>query len=355
MDERHRNKLKKRKEEGTLRSLSHFEGFVDFFSNDYLGMAQDEYVASLSGSTGSRLISGTTQAVLDAEATMAGFFGAEAALMFNSGYDANLGFFSVVPHRDDTVLYDEYIHASVRDGIRLGHARNYSFKHNDLKDLEKHLQRWEGIKYVAVESLYSMDGDFAELPGLLELCERYEAWLVIDEAHAAGIFGEQGRGLGVGLKHADRILARLVTFGKAYGSHGACWLGSHDLINFLSNFSRSFIYTTALPEAVYVHNASILTDRRLGQRREKLAKNIAYFREIFESENLISSSESPIQIVETGDVQKAKMLAEKLHEAQIAVKPIYAPTVPEGRERIRLCLHTFNTREQIDNLVAALS
>lgn len=354
MDRRLLKKLEERKKEGTLRSLSYFEGFTDFFSNDYLGVAREAYPATLSGSTGSRLISGTTKEMLSAEAAIAEFFGSESALMFNSGYDANLGFFSSVPHRSDTVIYDELIHASVRDGIRLGSARSYSFRHNDVQNLADRLSREEGTVYVVVESVYSMDGDFAPLTGIADVCRRYGAWLVVDEAHAVGVFGSGGRGLCHESGIQEYVLARLVTFGKAYGSHGACWLGSADLINYLCNFARSFIYTTALPEIVYVHNAKVVSDKRLNERREMLSVLIAYYQEQVADLDRCSKHVSPIQVVLPGDIARTRELAQRLHQSSIAVKPVYSPTVPTGKERLRICLHAFNTPEEICALAEIL-
>jgi 8-amino-7-oxononanoate synthase len=357
MDQKLLDKLNKRRDEGTLRSLSHFEGFVDFFSNDYLGFASESVsvVKKQSGGTGSRLISGTTQDILSAERKFAKFFSAEAGLMFNSGYDANLGFFNSVPQRGDTVIYDELIHASVRDGMRLSFASNQAFKHNDLIDLESKLEKTSGTVYVAVESLYSMDGDLASLQGIGELCERHKAYLVVDEAHAAGIFGENGKGLVCALGMEEKVFARLVTFGKAYGSHGGCILGSQELVDYLTNFARSFIYTTALPSYVYERNAEVVESKRINECRSQLQTILDYFRMNFQSDQLISEVNSPIQIVQIGNVERTKLIAARLQKVGIAVKPIYSPTVPEGKERLRLCFHAFNTTSQVDSLVKELS
>src|SRR3989338_8322676 len=189
MDPRLQGRLEERKEQGTLRTLSSYSYAADFFSNDYLGLAKQSTFVDIAGSTGSRLISGTSDAMLEAEATLAQFFGVEAAVMFNSGYDANLGFFSAVPHRNDTVLYDELIHASVRDGLRLGLAKNFPFAHNDVHSLEDRLRKAVGTEYVVIESIYSMDGDLAPLHAISSLCEAYGAYLIVDEAHAGGVFG----------------------------------------------------------------------------------------------------------------------------------------------------------------------
>lgn len=354
MDPRLIEKLREREAAGTLRNLRVLpDNATDFCSNDYLGLAQLTIEMRPSGGTGSRLISGTTQLILEAEQTVASYFNAEAALMFNSGYDANLGFFSAVPQRGDTILYDALIHASIRDGMRLSFAHARAFPHNDLCELERQLEKAKGQIYVVVESLYSMDGDFAPLDEILGLCERYEAWLVVDEAHAFGIYGEGGKGLCATL-NSPQLLARLLTFGKAFGSHGACWLGSEELIRYLCNFARSFIYTTALPEGVYVHNAALVGRVDLEERREKLRHNIHLFRNLATSLSLRSEDESPIQIVETGAVETARRMATACQESGMNVKAIYPPTVPVGKECVRVCIHCFNTQEEIERLVQTL-
>ncbi len=215
MDSKLKNKLNKRIEEGTLRSLSSFDGFIDFYSNDYLGFAKIKSKSENTlkyGSTGSRLISGTSNESLIAEEFLADFFNSESSLIFNSGYDANLGFFSSVPQRGDFVFYDEYIHASIRDGLRLSFATSNSFKHNNLVDLELKLSKVHGVKYVVVESLYSMDGDMAPLIEIVELCSKYGAYLIVDEAHSGGVFGELGQGLVSELKLEEKVFARIITF-----------------------------------------------------------------------------------------------------------------------------------------------
>ena len=352
MDAKLIHKLIERAKEGTLRSLSCFEGMTDFFSNDYLGLAKHsvETTEGNSGSTGSRLISGTSNEALSCESFLAEYFGAEEALVFNSGYDANLGFFSSLPQKGDTIIYDQLIHASVRDGIRLSYAKVLSFAHNSLQDLEKKLRLADGTIYVAVESLYSMDGDLAPLKEIADLCAQYKAYLIVDEAHAAGVLG---KGLVDELGISDLVFARLVTFGKAYGAHGAVILGSTQLKDYMVNFARSFIYTTALPPSAY-HLIQQRCAVDLASLQDQLQQNIRLFRKMISPERLYSDERSPIQIIPIGDITKTRVLAEKLQASGFAVKPIYSPTVPKGEERIRICLHAFNTEEEITHLVAKL-
>jgi 8-amino-7-oxononanoate synthase len=352
MDQKLRNKIAKRKEEGTLRSLSSFNDHVDFFSNDYLGLSRVEIPMeeTFFGGTGARLISGTKQSTLTAEQELAAFFGAENSIMFNSGYDANLGFFSAVPQRGDTIVYDELIHASVRDGIRLGFASSVSFRHNDVIDLEQKIKQSKGSVYVAVEALYSMDGDIALLIDITTVTRRLGAYLIVDEAHSTGVFGDKGKGLVNAMKLEEFVFARLVTFGKAYGSHGGLILGSKELIEFITNFARSFIYTTALPPAAYIRAGLIVHYPDINERRNELLENIAFFRSFFSADELHSDDKSPIQILQVGQFDKIKKSSEELLKNQIAVKPIFSPTVPSGQERLRICLHSFNSKKEIEKL-----
>ena len=355
MDKRLLDKLKKRQEEGTYRSLSSFEGFIDFFSNDYLGLAQKNsfFQATSSGSGGSRLLAGNHLLYEVTETKIASYFGSPKALVFNSGYDANIGVLSSIPQRGDVILYDEYIHASARDGMRLSLAHAYSFLHNNLEDLEVQLKRHQGkCVYVVVESLYSMDGDLTSLTALTHLCKHYNAYLIVDEAHAAGVFGK-------GLVHThqliDDVFLRIVTFGKAYGCHGAVVLGAEEIISYLINFSRSFIYTTALPPHAFEtigNKLSEVTD--ISQVR--LSERIAYFRFKLNEIDLQtdSASNSPIQLIKASSNQQAHALSNWLQQHKFAVKPIYSPTVPEHKVGIRFCIHAFNTEQEMDQLFLAI-
>jgi 8-amino-7-oxononanoate synthase len=345
--------LENRKESGSYRSLSLLNDFIDFYSNDYLGLSRKSKVASQKddrlGSSGSRLISGNSIEAENCELFLSEFFHSEAALVFNSGYDANIGLFSSIPQKGDTVIYDALIHASIRDGIRLCHAKSYSFAHNDLFDLEKKLKISEGSVFVAVESLYSMDGDICPMEEVIAICTKYNAYLIVDEAHAVGVLGEKGKGL----TFNKNVFARIVTFGKGYGFHGAAVLGSKDLKNYLINFARSFIYTTALPVHDYITIQNQIENSQEGHLRNDLNENITYFRDQLNYKG-ISDAHSPIQIIETPGVEKALQLAKRLQENNFAVKAILSPTVPKGQERIRICLHAFNTKDEIEKLAEIL-
>jgi len=346
-------RLAKRYEDGSIRSLSLLDQLVDFFSNDYLGLAKlptsDSISESTYSSTGSRLLSGNFIEAEKCELFLAEYFESEAALVFNSGYDANLGFFSSIPQKGDTIIYDALIHASVRDGIRLSYADSFSFKHNDVSDLELKIKRAKGTIFVAIESLYSMDGDCAPIHEIARICEEKNTLLIVDEAHACGVLGEFGKGLSLPFSP----FARLVTFGKAYGSHGAAILSSSLVKNYLINFARSFIYTTALPKGAYARIQSILNDPKHSSLRDVLQENIHLFRDQYEG-YLLSDPQSPIQIITCPGVQKAIDLCTLIQENGFAVKPILSPTVPLGSERIRICLHAFNSKVQIKELIEIL-
>ncbi|QHS63583.1 aminotransferase class I/II-fold pyridoxal phosphate-dependent enzyme [Chitinophaga agri] len=340
-------------------------GAVDFCSNDYLGLAQSNAMQEavhtllqarpyMHGSTGSRLLAGNYAWVEEAEAMLAAFHQAQTGLIYNSGYDANVGLFSAVPQKGDTIIYDQLIHASIRDGIRLSKAQAFSFLHNDIADLQKKLQHGVGNIFVAVESVYSMDGDFAPLQEVAALCEQTGANLIVDEAHATGVVGERGEGLVQHLRLQEACFARVHTFGKAVGCHGAVVLGSAHLRDFLINFSRSFIYTTALPPtAIAAIVASYELFPYMQSARAHLAALITRFREGAKGRATLYS-ETPIQIVLTPGNEYTRALAGELQLAGFDVRPILHPTVPKGKERLRIVLHSFNTAAEVDRLLQAL-
>lgn len=351
------DKLDERKASGLLRSLVSYVDKIDFSSNDYLGFAQlpqlQEIPHSLpSGSTGSRLITGNPQLAENAEKMIAEFHQAEAALIFNSGYCANVGLFSCIAQKGDTLIIDEFIHASIIDGARLSHANRYKFKHNDVADLEKKLQQASGKKIVAVESIYSMDGDEAPLKEIIAVCKQHDAILIVDEAHAIGVFGDKGEGLICKYNLQKEVFARIYTFGKALGLHGAVVTGSNTLRNYLINHARAFIYTTALPPHTYIQIQEAYKLLPTANRKG-LYNIITYYKNAIQKIKNISfiESNSSIQTIIIGDNNEAKALANHLVEKGFFAKAILSPTVPAGTERLRICLHTFNTKQQIDLLL----
>ena len=290
---------------------------------------------------------------------LASFYRAPSALLFNSGYDANLGFFSSIPRRGDTIVYDELCHASIRDGIRLSFAKSYSFAHNDLAALRAKLDRIQGQVFIAVESVYSMDGDQAPLVELIEVCRRSGAALVVDEAHASGIFGEGGCGLVGALGLETEVFGRVHTFGKAFGCHGAVVVSSAAVREYLINFARSFIYTTALPpQAIASIMCAHTLKPQLEERRRNLQRNIELFLDNARTEGLdlrLIPSTTQIQSLLVGGNMQAKKLASALVASGFDVRPILSPTVPKGAERLRLCLHSFNSADEIGGLVKAIT
>jgi 8-amino-7-oxononanoate synthase len=355
------SKLLQRREAGMFRRLIHVDGMVDFCSNDYLGYARNSECLENSelsgGSTGSRLLSGNSKYAEELEAFIANYHGAQSGLIYNSGYDANLGFFSCVPYRGDTIIYDELSHASIRDGIRLNPAASFSFAHNDLNDLEDKLKRSNGNTYVAVESVYSMDGDFSPLEEIQTLCEKYGAGLVVDEAHATGVFGNGGKGRVVELGLEGRVFVRMHTFGKALGTHGAVVLGSANLRDFLINFSRPFIYSTALPE-ITLCSIKKAYDKMSKDKDKtlKLRSLISLFKDKIKDTEYgqVLPSNSAIQGIIVGGNEATVALAKKVQNDGFDVRPILSPTVPNGSERLRISLHAFNTNEEIIGLVESL-
>ena len=366
-------KLSKREQEHAMRTLSSPEFTVDFYSNDYLGFARSREIFDdvhdflirqqtfTNGSTGSRLISGNHKIYAEAESFIADFHNCESALIFNSGYDANVGFFSSVPQRSDVILYDELCHASIRDGIGLSKAKSFKFGHNDLEELEKFTLKFGSEQseiYVVTESVFSMDGDSPNLEELTGICKKHGCRAVIDEAHALGVFGLNGCGLVQQLGLENDIFARVVTFGKGLGCHGAAVLGSKQLRTYLLNFSRSFIYTTALPPHSVATVLSAYKHLQTTTIGYGLSKIIAHFNQ---EKNRLSLkpmfvySKSAIQCAIIPGNEKVKNIAEKLQQQGFGVKAILSPTVPEGQERLRICLHSYNHEAEITELLNHLT
>ncbi len=355
------NKLSERKAKGEYRELKIYpSNAIDFFSNDYLGISKNasfhqkiiDSNKTKSGATGSRLISGNSELYNQTEQFLADFYLCNSSLLFASGYMANIGLLSAIAQKDDTILFDEYCHASIRDGIRLSLANSFTFMHNNYNDLEEKLKLAKGNCYVVVESLYSMDGDFFNLESLNNLCEKYNAYLIVDEAHSTGVYGNHGEGF-CAAKNNSRVIARVHTFGKAMGIHGAAIVGSKELKNYLINFCRSFIYTTGLSDVSLMH---IKDAHKMVQeaslKRNNLQQNIDYFRSKIASSKVSSKfldSTSSIQAL-LGEKSYLKEIETILQENSISVKAIYSPSVQRNKERIRICLHSFNTKEEIDKL-----
>ena len=364
------DKLEQRKQENNFRSLKIITGLIDFYSNDYLGFARDEELKRrvdaevksageyLLGSTGSRLLSGNSEYAESVERFLAEFYGAESALIFNSGFDANYGLLSTLPYRGDTIIYDELVHASIHDGIRNSRAGSIGFGHNNVSDLESKLMAATGLKYVVVESVYSMDGDFAPLEAIAALCQKYKAGLIVDEAHAVGISGEHGKGVVCDLKLENECLARINTFGKAVGAHGAVVLCNDDLKVFMINYCRPFIYSTSLPfhslaTIKCAHQFLLEADNR----RADLSALIDAFRNQFKGQTkyALTVGNSPIQSLIVVGNERVKQIAQQIQHAGFDVRAILYPTVARGKERIRICIHSFNSKQEVIKLAEVIN
>ncbi len=373
-------KLEIRKQNNALRKLSLPNNLIDFSSNDYIGFSKNKAIFEeihqylmdtnciQNGATGSRLISGNHKVYQEAETYIANFHQSESALIFNSGYDANVGFFSSVPQKGDLILYDELCHASIRDGIQLSNAKSYKFKHNDFEDLEKLIQRCHIERsrdalinevYIVTETVFSMDGDCPNMEELVAVSNKYNCYLVVDEAHSLGVFGENGEGLVQMLGLQNQVFARIMTFGKGLGCHGAAIVGSQELMEYLVNFARSFIYTTGLsPHSVATILVAYQHLKTEKNTLEKLRENIVHFNQeknLLGLKSMFVRSKSAIQSAIIPGNQNVKSIASQLQEKGFDVKAILSPTVPEGQERLRFCLHSFNSKEEISGVLSLLS
>ncbi|MES0491920.1 MAG: pyridoxal phosphate-dependent aminotransferase family protein, partial [Leptospirales bacterium] len=366
-------------------TLSSFDTkpLIDFSSNDYLGLTKNKKLTTLTkknfnkhfpeplnGSGASRLLSGNFSFFETSENLIAQYHNSEAALLFNSGYVANLGLFSCIATRHDIILYDELSHASIRDGIRLNNAKSFSFKHNNLEHLKQKIDSLihKSVQriFVVVESLYSMDGDCPDLGELLEICEisgkNHPCYLIVDEAHAAGIYGLSGRGLANLYAEHPNLFARIITYGKAFGLHGAAICCSNSLRDYLINFSRPFIYTTAAsPESICAIYTAYEMMPDLDREREKLFENIHLFVENLctgsktdETETKLMSKFSQIQTIQIPGNENVKSICTVIQKSGYDVRPIVSPTVPVTKERIRICIHSFNTQKDILQVAALL-
>jgi len=351
-----------------LRHLETAKG-VDFSSNDYLGLSTNTEVkrAILKsvksdvrlGSTGSRLLSGHDEAWTDLEQDFARWVGTEAALYFTSGYAANTGLLTAILQSDDVVFSDSANHASLIDGIRLAKCRRVIFPHLNLDFLEDQLRRSEGTsgaRVIVVESLFSMQGDLAPLSDLAVIAGHYGAELIVDEAHAIGVRGPQGRGLVAQAGLSERVLATVQTCGKALGAAGAFVCGSENLRRFLINRARTFIFSTALPPYFAAQLAAcVQLAAAADAERAHLAELSACLRRELRSNGFyISGTESQIIPVILGSNEAAVFFAEELRARGLGVRAIRPPTVPAGSARLRLALTAKHTKENLAAVVAAM-
>ncbi|QGA12373.1 hypothetical protein EYB26_000017 [Talaromyces marneffei] len=369
---------------------------ADFSSNDFLSLSSssllrsrflhnlnNSYSPSVSlssalGSGGSRLLDGNSAYAEDLENYIANFHNAPTGLLFNSGFDANVGVFSCIPQPGDVIVYDELIHASVHEGMRLSRAKmKIQFAHNSVPDLEDVIKaivndgsgspQHEYNVFIAVETLYSMDGDTAPLEDIIPLVRKYfpqrNAYLIVDEAHATGVFGPNGAGVVQDLGVEDQIFLRTHTFGKALASQGAIVLCDPLTKEYLINYARTLIYTTAMskPSLIAIRSAyELMAEGQTESFQSNLQSNILYFQSRCDKMgDRVKSSvlhieynrRSPIFSIRT---KLPRELARYCQVRGLIVRPIMAPTVPLGKERVRVCLHAGNTRQEMDRVLATI-
>jgi len=334
---------------------------LNFCSNNYLGLANHPALCAAAkkaidrygcGSGASRLISGNMTLHEELESKIAELKGTEAALVFNSGFQANTGILSTLVSEDDFILSDSLNHASIIDGCRLSRAKVIVYAHCDLEQLERELRKTpaKSRKLVVTESLFSMDGDEAPLAEIVELAEKYGAMVMVDEAHATGVFEPNGAGLVAKLGLGDRVLGQMGTLGKALGGFGAYVAGSNALRELLINRCRSFIFTTALPPAVMAMGvAAIELVQREPERRQALRDNCELLQAGLKSLGYsIANSRSQILPLMIGDATQCMKLSDELLQRGVFAQGIRPPTVPAGTSRLRITLMATHTREHID-------
>ncbi len=339
-----------------------------FCSNDYLGLANHPDVVKAlqegaqhygAGSGAAHLISGHTQAHHALEEELAEFTGRPRALLFSTGYMANLGVVSALLGRRDNLFEDRLNHASLIDAGLLARAKLIRYQHVDMQSLEQQLRTVAlGQRLIATDGVFSMDGDMAPLPELADLAKQHQAWLMVDDAHAFGVLGDAGQG---SLNHFNLDLTAapilMGTLGKAFGTFGAFVAGSEELIETLIQEARSYIYTTAPPPAVAeATRVSLRIAQQETWRREHLKYLISMFRQAASQLDLpLMASKTPIQPILLGSAERAMIWSRHLELQGILVTPIRPPTVPEGSARLRITFSALHTDRQLDRLLEALA
>ncbi len=354
---------------GRVRLLDIDAELLDFSSNDYLGLSEHPELITASrkyldmfgtGAGAARLMSGDMEINHLLEQEIAPLKCKEAALTFGSGYLANTGVIPALAGRGDLIIADRLNHASIYDGCMLSGARTIRFRHNDLEHLEQILHekrsQFNSI-LVVVESIYSMDGDRCPLADLVKLKERYGFLLMVDEAHATGLYGENGSGIIEEDKVSDSVDIAMGTFGKALGSYGAYIAASQEMVDFLVNRARTFIYSTALPPAVVGASlAALYLVKSEPQLRLDLHNKVAFFKKQLRK-NGLKDDPGPSQIIPVmiGDSTKTLAIAEELQKNRIYVKAVRPPTVPEGSARLRFSITRHHQEKDLKNCAQVLS
>lgn len=368
-----RDEINDLKKKGLYREMRTVEGEQDssvvingkrvlmFSSNNYLGLANHPGLKKASmdaalyygtGSGGSRLISGSMEVHRTLEKELALFKGTDGALLFSSGYHANVGAISALAGEGDLILSDEFNHASIVDGCRLSRGEVRVYKHGDMNSLKEILRRSSKFKQrlIVTDSVFSVDGDIAPLPDIVDLAEKYSALVMVDDAHGTGVLGKKGKGAIEHFGLEGKVEIQMGTLGKALGSFGAYIAGSEDLIQYLVNKTRSLLYTTALPPSVC--GSALAALKILGERPElvsQLRNNVSYFRKGMRDLGYpISESGTPILPLILRDPFVTMNMARSLFDEGVYVQGIRPPTVPEGTSRLRITLMASHTREQLD-------
>jgi len=374
--ERIEESLQKRKESNLLRSLHpaafRKDGFiyfkdkryVDFSSNDYLGLSTHSRLKEASqkaieelgtSASASRLLSGDLDIHHKLEERTAHFKGKESALVFNSGYQANIGIISSLYKKGDVILSDKLAHASIIDGIMLSDAKHFRFRHNDLDHLETLLKNQRdkfNNSLIVTETIFSMDGDRPPLRDLIKLKQKYNCQIMVDEAHATGVFGKNGSGVVEEEGLTDKVDLIMGTFSKALGSFGAYLACSNKIKEYLVNSARSFIYSTALPPSIIAANlASLDLVKKEAFRRTVLLENSNYFRNELKKHGFRVKGTSQILPVVIGDNKKTIQMNRQLQEKNHWVLPIRPPTVPRGEARLRFSLTYHHSKELLERLL----
>ncbi|MFC3185326.1 aminotransferase class I/II-fold pyridoxal phosphate-dependent enzyme [Shewanella intestini] len=339
------------------------QSMVDFSHNDYLGLASEPLLADALyqgarqygvGSKASPLVSGYSSAHQALEQQLCQVTGHQACMLFSSGFSANCALMNTLLTPNDVALTDKLIHASIIDGIQHSGAKLSRFLHNDLTSLQTRLQQYPN-SIVVTESIFSMDGDGAPLMAMAKLCQQYQAWLVVDDAHGFGVTGD----ISTQLSATNAAIAdiQVVTFGKALGCQGAAVLASNEVIEFLVANARDYIYSTALsPASAHLALSALKLLNNEPQRRRRLATNIRFFKAAAAKHGItLIHSNSAIQPVIIGDNQTTMLIAKQLAEQGFAVGAIRSPTVPKGAARLRVTLNSQHTEKQIEQLLEAIS
>lgn len=373
-----RETLEQRKAQGLYRRRRTVEGVqapqmrvdgrevLSFCSNDYLGLAADPRIAQAMcdatqrygvGAGAAHLINGHSQAHHALEQELAEFVGRDRALLFSTGYMANLAVISALLSRSDSIIQDKLNHASLLDGAQLSRAKLLRYAHADVSKAQVSLDNAKGRKLLATDGVFSMDGDIAPLPELAALCQAQEAMFMVDDAHGIGVLGEQGAGsLNAAGLEQEQAPILMATLGKGIGTAGAFVAGSEALIEYLIQVARPYIYTTAMPAAVAeATRASLKISQTEQWRRDKLAELIGYFRESAQAVGLqLMPSPTAIQPILLGEVERANRWSAALQQRDILVTAIRPPTVPNGTARLRVTFSAAHTLEQVDQLLAVL-